>query len=416
MRIAMFSWETLHSISIGGVAAHVTELSEALAQRGHDVHVFTRIAPGQDHHSLLGGVHYHRCPFALHSDFIVEVNNMCNSFAWHMGETAARLGPFDIAHGHDWLATKALVQARNDHDSASVFTVHSTEFGRCGNRHCEGRSRTIRGLEWEGAYCSDYTIAVSGVVGREFRELYGLAEGKVAPIYNGVRPERFNGWIDTTAERARHDVGPRDPMTLFCGRLAWQKGPDILVEAVPAVLSEHPSAKFVFAGDGEMRADLDARVHHLGIAHAVRFVGHRRGEELAGLFKTSDLVCVPSRNEPFGIVILEAWSAGKPVVVTQNGGPAEFVNHHTDGIKSYDHAESIAWGILETFGDFDDARAMGRAGRQRIAREFSWGRIAEKTERVYHLAVRANHRRLGRPEKAKDEVSFELIRPAVRAA
>src|ERR1700684_2151067 len=77
MRIALFSWETLHSIAVGGVGVHVTELASGLTRRGHEVHVFTRQGPNQPHYSSIQGVHYHRCAFALHGNFIDEINNMC---------------------------------------------------------------------------------------------------------------------------------------------------------------------------------------------------------------------------------------------------------------------------------------------------------------------------------------------------
>lgn len=395
MRIGMFSWESLHSIAVGGVAAHVSELAEALARRGHSIHIFTRRAANQERHATVEGVEYHRCDFDLHSDFVVEINNMCNSLAWHMGETAARVGKFDAAHGHDWLATKALIQARNDHQLPCVFTIHSTEYGRCGNQNHPGRSRTIRDMEWEGTYCADQVIAVSGVLRDETITQYGLPAGKVHAIHNGVRAERFGGTVDAAGLRGQLGVGPTDPIVLFCGRLAWQKAPDLFVEAIPSALGAHPAAKFVIVGDGEMRGDLEARVRQLGIGYAVRFLGCKRGAELADLYKLSDVVCVPSRNEPFGIVILEAWAAGKPVVVTQNGGPAEFVRHQVDGIKIFDRVDSISWGLHEALGDMDRLRTMGRIGLQRAQTEFSWDRIAEKTEGVYQAAVLANARRLG---------------------
>ena len=78
-----------------------------------------------------------------------------------------------------------------------------------------------------------------------------------------------------------------------------------------------------------MRSALESRVRELGIQNTVRFLGYRNGDELIRLFKLADAICVPSRNEPFGIVVLEAWSANKPVIVTQNGGPNEYVWHAT---------------------------------------------------------------------------------------
>lgn len=193
-------------------------------------------------------------------------------------------------------------------------------------------------------------------------------------------------------------------MALFCGRLAWQKGPDILLEAVPAVLNRYPKAKIVLAGDGEMRHGLENRARALGVAHALRFVGCRRGSELSNLFKATDIVCVPSRNEPFGIVILEGWAAGKCVVVTHNGGPAEFVRHGKDGLKIYDHADSVRWGIVEAFDHPQATRIMGLAGKKRIGDEFSWDHIAERTERVYEKAVLTNCARLGLEPVLRQEV------------
>ena len=95
------------------------------------------------------------------------------------------------------------------------------------------------------------------------------------------------------------------------------------------------------------------------------------------------MVCVPSRNEPFGIVVLEAWAAGKPVVVTRNGGPAEVVTHNQEGFVAYDNPGSISWALKEIFNDFLHARWMGERGRVKAAYSFSWDNVAGQTEGIY---------------------------------
>jgi len=175
-----------------------------------------------------------------------------------------------------------------------------------------------------------------------------------------------------------------DPTVLFVGRMVFQKGPDILVEAIPYVLRFYPNAKFIFAGDGEMRSHVEWRARHLGVAHATRFVGHKTGWELSNLYKACDVVCVPSRNEPFGIVILEAWSAGKPVVVSKNGGPDEFVWHEVNGLKIFPTPESIAWGLGTLFTNFEWARWMGANGRKAVETTFNWDGAADHVLNVYH--------------------------------
>ena len=101
MRIAMLSWESLHSIPVGGVGVHVTELAAALERKGHAVHVFTRMGHGQSHYAHIDGVHYHRCPFGLHPNFVEEINNMCRSFVHYVFQTEDHIGPFDIIHAHE---------------------------------------------------------------------------------------------------------------------------------------------------------------------------------------------------------------------------------------------------------------------------------------------------------------------------
>src|SRR5438067_1416649 len=120
MRIAMFSWETLHSRAIGGVAAHVTELAAALQRRGHGVHVFTCPGYGTGGVNQIDGVWYHFCPHNPNRSFVDEIQEMCRSFVWHFLQTEDYIGGFDVVHAHDWLASNAVIwikQARPLHRS-----------------------------------------------------------------------------------------------------------------------------------------------------------------------------------------------------------------------------------------------------------------------------------------------------------
>lgn len=388
MKIALLSWESLHSIAVGGVARHVTELGAALQRRGHDVHVFVRIGHGQKNYEVIDGVHYHRCPIQIHPDFITEMNNMCNAFMWFLGEIEAKEGPFDLIHGHDWLCAKGVVQAKNDRGRRTVMTLHSTEFGRCGNVNHKGRSERARAFEAEGAYCADRVITVSGVLADEVKSQYQVPDWKLRTVRNGVECHRFDIDVDAAEVRRQYAVGPMDPAFLFVGRLEYQKGPDLLLETMPGVLRTRGDAKFIFAGEGQMRSQLERRAHQLGVAHAIRFTGQLSGEQpLIRLFKSCDAVCVPSRNEPFGIVILEAWASRKPVIATHNGGPRETIQHGETGYLVYDRPDSISWGIHQVLHDFCGARRMGERGRNAAETGYSWDHIAAQTEEVYYELV-----------------------------
>jgi glycosyltransferase involved in cell wall biosynthesis len=385
MRIAFFSWESTHSIHIGGIAVHVTELACALQRKGNEVHVFTRM--GQDDHSnyeCIHGVHYHRCAYGSDDDFLEEINNMCRSFVEEFFKTEDRVGIFDIIHAHDWLTVNAMASIKEESNRKSILTLHSTEYGRCGNNFYGGRSEKVRQVEWHGTYCADHVITVSKALKDESMWIYSIPEWKVDVVYNGINPSMFDGWIDPGSIKKMYGIGPMDPTILFAGRMVTQKGPDLLVGAIPNILNSCPNAKFIFAGDGEMRYEVENQANQLGIGHATRFLGQMRGIKLHDLFKACDMVCVPSRNEPFGIVILEAWSAGKPVVSTTNGGPNEFIWHQVNGIKTSDTSESIAGGIRTLLNDFDYAKWMGTNGRTTAEEIFSWDIIANEILTIYN--------------------------------
>ncbi len=393
MKIAMLSWESLHSIRVGGIAPHVTELAAALHGRGHEIHVYTRMGEKQKPHECIEGVFYHRCPFDAQPEFVTSMERMSDSLVWHLAEEQAFSGrAYDIVHGHDWLVGTALRQIKNLHHRPVVVTIHSTEYGRCGNElFWHGQSRRIREMEWEATYLANRVICVSESLRKEVQWLYSVPKDKTIAIYNGVDVRPFDVEVDTKSVRRRYDVGLGEPCVLFAGRLAWQKGPDLLVEAMPRVLDEHPRTKFLFAGEGDMRPGLEARAAAVGGAKAARFVGYRSGRDLVSLFKTADVVCVPSRNEPFGIVILEAWSATKAVVATRTGGPAEFVRHGDTGLTVPTEIAAIGDGLDRVLSDDEEARFMGRNGRKEAETRFSWDNIASQTEAIY-MSIHSNAR------------------------
>lgn len=389
MRIGLFSWESLYSIPVGGLAVVITELAAALQRKGNEVHVFTRIGPNQKMYEVIDGVHYHRCPFNFSSDFINEMsNNMCKSMAHHFFETENVSGGFDIIHGHDWHVVNALDEIKKGRNKKIVVTIHSSQYGRDGNHFHDGQAKTISNLEWYATYIAERVIACTHVMKGELESIHHVPNGKIRVIPNGIWPRNFNGFIDPWKDaKLKWGIGPMDPMFLFIGRMTYQKGPDLLVEAIPKVLHDYPSAKFVFVGDGHMKPQLQNRVNQLNVGHAVRFTGYISDGDKANLLKACDALIVPSRNEPFGIVVLEAWSCGKPVIATHGTGAGEIVWHDVTGLKVYQDPNSIAWGAKKILSNLERARWMGGNGRKAAEESFTWDNIAEQTLNVYREII-----------------------------
>jgi glycosyltransferase involved in cell wall biosynthesis len=386
MRIGFFSWETLYSITSGGVAVVTTRLAEALATAGHEVHVFTRISEGQLEHEEINGVHEHRCITPGCDDFIEYMDHFCDSLVSCFHFIEDKYGRFDVLHGHDWHVVNALanIKANKGHDKI-VWTCHSTEYGRNGNHFADNWfSARIRHREWLGGYISKQVTTVSHGMKNELMREYQIPENKINVVYNGINTEKYAGTLDAGRVKGQYGIHPIAPVVLFLGRIAYQKGPDLLLEAIPNVLHDFPTVIFIFAGTGDMIEHLKGRGWWLGVQDSMRILGYVSEEDKLKLLKAADIVCIPSRNEPFGIITLEAWVSGTPVVACDVGGPAEVIDNFRTGVKVYVNPESIAWGIKYLLGDTSGAgiKKMGRVCR-REARKFDWSELCKRYLEVY---------------------------------
>lgn len=380
MRIGMLSWESLYSIKVGGIAPHVSQLSEAFAGMGHEVHVFTRNGDF-DAYDKINGVHYQRVDSDNTGDMISQMNAMCEALFERFERVQKIFGRFDIIHAHDWHPVLAANRIKAEYRIPYIFTIHSTEWGRNGNNFSDsGSSNEVSHREWLGGYESSQVIVTTKQMLYEIQKIYSIPEGKINIIPNGISRKEAKRSLDPGIVKKRYGIDPLDPLVLFCGRMSYQKGPDLLVEAIPLVLQKHKNAKFIFMGEGDMKSACEHRAQKIGVQKACRFLGYIPGPQKETLISACDLVCVPSRNEPFGVIILEAWDFGKPVVATE---AISIVKNFEDGLLAYIQPESIAWCINRLLDNPSEMKKLGQAGQRRVDAEFRWDKIAERTEEVY---------------------------------
>lgn len=152
-----------------------------------------------------------------------------------------------------------------------------------------------------------------------------------------------------------------------------------MVKAIPHVLKHRYDPKFIICGKGGMKGYIEDLVDDLGVSDSVRILGYVPDDELIDLLNACDMVCIPSRNEPFGLVLYEAWDAEKAVVATNVGGLEENIDNFENGIKVYPYPESIAWGINYIIDDPEGVKEMGRKGKEKL-RSSTWPIIAEQYE------------------------------------
>lgn len=389
MRVAMFSSESLHSISSGGLGVHVTELAAGMERRGHEIHVITRRKEGQHDYDQIDGVHYHRIDHGMSENFVECMDFMCKAMAHKFHEITSLVGNFELVQAHDWLTANAMKYVMDGFGTRGVLTMHSTEYGRDGNVFFDGFARWIRDAEAAGCHNATLIIAVSHFLADELTRIYQLPEGKIHVVHNGVSYHAFDGHVDPAEVKGRYGIDPMAPTVFSPGRMTLQKGMDMLVEAVPMVLASYPETKFIISGTGPERDGVVRKAHEIGAAGSIVFLEALPRWQYIDLMRAVDIVAVPSRNEPFGIVALEAWSAGKPVVATLAGGPREFIWHAVNGFLVDTHPSGLAHGIGSLLADHDHCRALGANGRKAVEEEYNWDKVAEYTEGVFNAALNA---------------------------
>jgi glycogen synthase len=373
LKIAFFCWESIYSERIGGLSPAATYLAEVLA-RTNEVHFFTR--GGEDR--TIKGVHYHYVqPFA--KNIVDYSRHMSDLMVARFRELDAP--PFDVLHFHDWHVIDAMRQLAGRN---TVMTFHSTEYGRAGNRIGDWwEAKEIAGKEWYGAYIAKRLTAVSHTRKSEVLWLYNVPFEKVDVVPNGIFPEVYEAIIDPGEVKRSYGIHPFAPLVLFVGRMEYQKGPDMLVDTVPKVLQQRWDAQFIVAGHGTMKHELQARCAGL----PVQFPGYITDSEYVRLLNACEAIVIPSRNEPFGLVPLEAWSARKCPVVSDVGGLAENVSNFKDGIKVYLDPASIAWGINYVLSNPSRSAVFGRNGRRKVEKQFLWKLVAGKIMDVYRKVI-----------------------------
>jgi glycosyltransferase involved in cell wall biosynthesis len=193
----------------------------------------------------------------------------------------------------------------------------------------------------------------------------------------GRMPNEWEVPLDFGQVKMGIGVGPLDRLILFVGPLDHASGVDVLLEALPTVLHRAANARLAFVGGGNLHGQLEERSRQLGVAHAVRMLGHVEGPALCRLLRSCEALVLPSRYRvPFDDAVVDlARRAGRPVITT-HGGPAHLVRHEENGIVTYDNPGSMVWALDRVLGNPTHADQMGQNGRRGDGAAVVWGDVA----------------------------------------
>ncbi|MFC3761783.1 D-inositol-3-phosphate glycosyltransferase [Tenggerimyces flavus] len=386
----------------GGLNVYVLELARELAQRDIEIEIFTRATssdlppvvesePGIRVRNVVAGpfeglskndLPAQLCPFAR--DVL-------------RAEAMRDHGWYDLVHSHYWLSGQVGALAKDRWGVPLVHTMHTMAKVKnsllADGDEPEPQARIIG--EEQVVEASDRLIANTDQEARQLIDLYAADPRRVAVVNPGVDLDVFSPG-DRLLERKRLGLPPDAIVLAFVGRIQPLKAPDVLIRAAAELVARDPSLRsrlvvaVVGGPSGSGTAEPDALVRlakTLRVDDLVRFEPPVRQHELASWYRAADLVAVPSYNESFGLVALEAQACGTPVVAAATGGLLTAVADGVSGVLVDSHApEEWARVLRSLVCDPLRLRAYGAAG-VRHAQRFGWSATAERTLDVYQEAI-----------------------------
>ena len=387
----------------GGMNVYIVEVSKRLARLGVEVEIFTRatsselppvveMAPGVLVRHVTAGPFEGLSKEELPSQLCAFTNGVLRAEAAHPP------GRYDLIHSHYWMSGQVGWLARERWGVPHVHTAHT--LAKVKNRliaegdHPEPKARVIG--EEQVIAESDRLVANTRFESQDLVGFYDADPSRVAVVQPGVDLDRFR---PGPADRARLGLPPHGRIVAFVGRIQPLKGPDVLIGALARLKAMSDQAVTVVICGGPSGSGLERPTAlielaaSLGVADSVVFLPPQTGDDLAALYRTADLVAVPSHSESFGLVALEAQACGTPVVAAAVGGLVTAVRDEISGVLVDGH-DPLDWArVFDSLLAAPQRRRLLSAGAVEHAAAFSWDRTAEGLLQVYRDAV-TEHRAL----------------------
>ncbi len=385
----------------GGMNVYVIELARQLAERGIEVDIFTRattsaLPPVVDAGDGVRVRHITAGPFEgltkseLPGQLCVFARDVLRA------EAAQPVGHYDIVHSHYWLSGQVGALARDRWGVPLVHTMHTMAKVKNDALAAGDTPEPVARIigEEQVVEAADMLIANTDLEAKQLINLYDADPGRVEVVHPGVDLSVFRP-VDRAAARAALDIPADAHVLLFAGRIQPLKAPDVLLRAVAVLLEETPDLRSRLvvpvvggpSGTGlEHPESLAQLAGELGLDDVVRFVPPVAQHELARWCAAATLVAVPSYNESFGLVAIEAQATGTPVVAAAVGGLTTVVRDGHSGLLVDSHEPRDWAAAIRRVVEDDGLRERLSVGAVEQARQFAWERTAERTLEVYRQA------------------------------
>jgi glycogen(starch) synthase len=276
--------------------------------------------------------------------------------------------PFDVIYCHDWTTFQAGISLKLLTGKKLVLHIHSLET----DRKPDNKNNNIYYLERKAMDYADAVITVSEYTKNLIIKNYEIYPGKVNVVYNAIEKGTEN-------RSSKQNENERELNILFMGRLTRQKGIDNFISIAEIVHQKFPNAQFVIAGEGELRTEIEDRVESSIASDQISLLGYLNEEEKNNLLAITDIFCMPSESEPFGLSALEAATAGIPCVISKQSGISEIM---LSSLKTdFSDVSGFALSIISLI-ESESLRKTISEGQLSEIKELSWNKSVEKIKNI----------------------------------
>ena len=361
----------------GGAGVHVDYLSRSLAKIAEvEVRCFGKDRPGPEGVKVRAYEPWDYAEQAEDRRFAKALAPLSVSLAM-MKEPIAS----DVVHCHTWYTFMAGFYAKQLYARPLVTTIHSLEPLRPWKEEQLGNAYKLSSwMERTGVEASDRVIAVSKEMKKDILECYNIPEERVSVVHNGIDLDEYKR---VESDTARQEYGIWDDYILFVGRMSRQKGIFHLLEAVEGLPEDVQVVLCAGAPDTEeVEREVVEKAAKWRNVRLIREMVPK--DKIIELYSHARVFCCPSIYEPFGIINLEAMACETPVVASAVGGITEVVvDGETGFLVEPGNSCMLSRALRELLSNEGLAQAMGKAGRQRVERLFSWDSIARQALGLY---------------------------------
>jgi glycosyltransferase involved in cell wall biosynthesis len=367
MKLLYFT-QLFYPAIFGGGEYIFYQWAKQMVKTGHQVYVITQNLCGKNQRENNDGIEIFRVGAALSVSGTLPTNIVQNiSFllgSYRIGNKIIKEQKIDLIHSNTYMPTISAQWCARKAKIPHIATVHDVYYTSKNNfwkgwslqKHASKLTKFLGPYIEKKIAKTDVTLfhTVSEQSKIDLQSL-GVTK-KIVVIPNGIDPTPYSG-----------NITKKQLQAIYVGRLVFYKNIDVIIEAFAIIIKKIPTAKLLIVGDGPMKNSISEKIKGMGLENNIQLCGNVTEEQKIKLIQESTMLLNPSLIEGFGIVVLEAFAAGKPVLVSDTKPLSDLVTDSVDGfVLKSDDPQAWASTITNLFNDDSLAEKLGLAGRQKV--------------------------------------------------